>query len=65
MLSESLIITIVLSATGLLGYAFKLCFVSKCDLIKCGCLSIHRRTDEEMQNAPEIAQTQSLPQHIP
>ena len=73
MISESLIITIVLTATGLLGYAFKLCFVSKCNVIRCGPLEIHRQTNEELQTAPEMTPSQTstqtpaqtLPQHIP
>jgi hypothetical protein len=48
-ISESLIISIVLAGTGLISYTLRLMFLSKCNICKCFCIEVHRRTKEEQQ----------------
>ncbi len=47
MLSDAIIMTIIVSITGLCGLSLKLCYSSKCKIIKCCGGSIIRDTDHE------------------
>ena len=47
MLSDSIIMAIVVSLTGLIGLSFKLCYSSKCVKIKCCGGEIIRDTTNE------------------
>jgi hypothetical protein len=47
MLSDAIIMTIIVSITGLCGLSLKLCYSSKCKVIKCCGSSIIRDTDHE------------------
>ena len=47
MLSDSIIMAIVVSLTGLIGLSFKLCYSSKCKLIRCCGNEIQRDTENE------------------
>ena len=49
MISESLIFSIVLAGTGIFSYMLRLMFLSKCNICKCFCIEVHRRTKEEQQ----------------
>ena len=47
MISESVMILIIGSASALLGLFCKLLYSSKCTTIKCGCIEIKRDTEHE------------------
>ena len=48
MLSDSIIMAIVVSLTGLIGLSLKLCYSSKCKVIKCFGAQIIRDTSHEV-----------------
>lgn len=48
---ESTIIVLITTASALCGLIVRYCFLSKCNSIKCGCVEIHRNTNEEQQIA--------------
>ena len=48
MLSDAIISMIIISVSGLIGLSFKLCYSSKCKIIKCCGGEIHRDTDHEV-----------------
>ena len=59
MLSDSIIILIIGSATALFGLLFKLSYSSKCSRVKCGCIEITRDTIHEQPI--NINSTPSIP----
>ena len=46
---ESTIIVLITTSSALAGLLFRYCFLSKCNVVKCGCIEIHRNTNEEQQ----------------
>ena len=46
-LSDPIITLIIASTAGLLALSFKLCYSSKCKVIKCCCGEIQRDVDHE------------------
>lgn len=46
-LSESFYITLVATASALIGLSIRYALRSKCDRVECGCLKIHRAVDLE------------------
>lgn len=48
MLSDAIISMIIVSSTGLIALSFKLCYSSKCRMIKCCGGEIHRDTEHEV-----------------
>jgi hypothetical protein len=47
MLSDAIIMTIIVSITGIIGLSLKLCYSSKCKIIKCCGGQIIRDTEHE------------------
>jgi hypothetical protein len=48
MLSDAIISMIIISVSGLIGLSFKLCYSSKCKIIKCCGGEIIRDTEHEV-----------------
>ncbi len=46
-LSESFYITLVATASALIGLCVRYALRSKCDRVECGCIKIHRAVDLE------------------
>jgi len=51
-LSESFYITLVATASALIGLCVRYALRSKCDRVECLCLKIHRAVDLEEQALP-------------
>ena len=56
MLETSVVIALIVTIGTLVGLLFKLCFASKCDSFKFGCLQVHRNTAEELKKYPSTPQ---------
>ena len=61
MIAESVIISIIVSGTVLIGYLFRLLFMSKCSNCKMGCIEVERDTVHELQNITPINLTNVMP----
>ena len=62
MLSDAIISMLIVSGTGLLGLAFKLCYSSRCNIIKCCGAEIHRDVEHETRiNIDNNANNNSTP----
>lgn len=61
-LETSVIITIIVSVSGVVGLVSRLLFASKCDVCKCWGIEIHRNTNQERQTAgtPQINPIQNV-----
>ena len=56
MLSDTILTLLIASTSGLIALSFKLCYSSRCKVIKCCCGEIQRDTEHEinidMQQTP-------------
>jgi hypothetical protein len=54
MLETAVIITIIVCTTTLVGYLFKLIFMSKCTDCNCFGIKVHRQTEQEAQTVSNM-----------
>lgn len=54
MIETSITISIIVSATALIGYIGRLFFYSKCSHVQLGCLSVDRETSQEERKIENI-----------
>ena len=54
MLETAIVIVIIVCATTLIGYMFKLVFMSKCDSCSCLGVKVHRQTEHEVQQVSNM-----------
>ena len=62
-LSETFWILLTTSGFAFMGLVIRFCLKSKCDSVECGCIKIHRNTEQEVDIEEPPSPNQSSSRH--